>query len=356
MLFKEKLHSVEEIRGRTCLLVADIGGTNSNFGLFDINDDGHAMLLSVHIKSKEITSFATLVQDLVSYLHNTWNITITHACIAAAGYVTPDRKTCTLTNLPNIHINADEIKKAVGFTCVALLNDFEVIGYGLDRIASHELVNIHPGQVVHRANKVIVGAGTGLGKSILYWDCGKERYMPVASEGGHADCSVQTDTEYAFMRFIQETEGHKCPISWEDVLSGHGIQRMYRFFKARDNHSPAHANFAENGPHPDEIFNSRTLDQHAYNTYKLFATFYARCLKNLALDALAIGGVYIAGGIAAKNLGLFQEASFRQEFVNCGKQQKLLENIPLYVITDYNVSLYGAATYMALEQPCLSQC
>lgn len=352
-MFKEKLHSVEEIRGRTCLLVADIGGTNSNFGLFDINDDGHTMLLSVHLKSKEIAQFTPLFQDLVTYLQTTWNISITHACIAAAGFVSPERKKCTLTNLNNLTIDADEIKQKTGLSCVILLNDFEVIGYGLDRIASHELVCIHQGHAEHHANKIIVGAGTGLGKSILYWDFGKKRYMPVASEGGHADCSLQTEEECAFRRFILETEHYECPLSWEDVLSGRGIQRLYRFFKQRDNHKPANALFADHGPHPDEIFNSRLQDEHAFNTYRLFATFYARCLKCSALDALALGGAYIAGGIAAKNLGLFQESSFREEFVNCGKQQKLLAQIPLYVITDYNVSLYGAATFMALEQPCL---
>ena len=84
----------------------------------------------------------------------------------------------------------------------------------------------------------------------------------------------------------------------------------------------------------------------------MYARFYARCAKDFALNALAVGGVYIAGGIAAKNLPMFELPAFMKEFVNCGKQQALLQEIPVYVITDYNVSLYGAAQYMILENAC----
>ena len=107
-----------------------------------------------------------------------------------------------------------------------------------------------------------------------------------------------------------------------------------------------------NGPHPDEIFNNRDKDENCHKTFALYTIFYARCAKDFALDALALGGVYIAGGIAAKNLPLFLESSFMKEFVNCGKQQELLQQVPVYIITDYNVSMHGAAAYMLLENMC----
>ncbi len=59
-----------------------------------------------------------------------------------------------------------------------------------------------------------------------------------------------------------------------------------------------------------------------------------------------------SGGIAANNLELFKDAYFTHEFINCGKQQELLKRIPIYVITDYNISLYGGVAYMALEGSC----
>ena len=128
---------------------------------------------------------------------------------------------------------------------------------------------------------------------------------------------------------------------------------MYAFFKSRDSNAIVSEEIAAHGLHPDEIFNRRSADQHCWNTFQLYTTIYARCAKNFALDALALGGVYLAGGIAAKNLQLFEEPSFMQEFTDCGKQKEILKQIPIYVITDYNVSLYGAAQYLMVEDMCI---
>ncbi len=165
---------------------------------------------------------------------------------------------------------------------------------------------------------------------------------------GHADFAAQSQLELDLVTFIMQHEGRICNVSWEDVLSGYGIQRIHRFFKQRSGGGKG----GDNGPHPDEIFNARNRDEDCRKTFELYTTFYARCAKNLALDALALGGVYIAGGIAAKNLPMFELPAFMNEFVNCGKQQKLLAQVPIWVITDYNVSLYGAAAYMLLEGVC----
>ena len=171
----------------------------------------------------------------------------------------------------------------------------------------------------------------------------------VGCGGGHADFSPQHQSEFDLIRSIHKNENFTCNISWEDVLSGDGIRRIYRFFHQRA-HDTNHTDHV--APHPDEIFKSRHQDEHAFNTFNWYAKFYARCTKNWALDALALGGIYIAGGIAAKNLALFQEKIFMDEFMNCGKQQELLSTVPIYVIGDYNVSLYGAAAYLILEKMC----
>jgi glucokinase len=70
--------------------------------------------------------------------------------------------------------------------------------------------------------------------------------------------------------------------------------------------------------------------------------FYARCAKNIALDTLAMGGIYIAGGIAAKNKEIFQTEEFIQSFEASLKRSDVLKQIPIYLIVNYDVSLYGA--------------
>ena len=353
--FKEVYYADSVQGGNNFLLVGDIGGTNSNFGVFQFKNKNWILIFSIHFKSKQIENFTQLVQDLVQHLEKKHRIHIEHVCIGAAGPISPDRNYCKLTNAPII-IDVNELKKVLNINCLALANDFEIIGYGLQKVDPKDIIKINDGFVIEYANKAIIGAGTGLGASLLYWDCGKKRYSPMMSEGGHSDCSVQQSTEFELLEFIKKSENRRCNISWEDLLSGAGIKRMYRFFRSRNSAAQSHWTRNDQGPEPDEIFNSKDLDDHARATYELYTTMYARFAKSFALDALATGGLYIAGGIASHNVPLFQSETFMNEFLNCGKQQALLRSIPLYVIADYNVSLYGAAEYMRLADKCMKSC
>lgn len=336
-------------RGSIAFIGADIGGTNSNFGIFIEENQKPRLILSLHAKSQDISDFAQVVKDLLDQLKSSYAISIDHALFASAGVVSPKKDYSKPTNL-DFSIDAHAIKQATGLRCVYIVNDFEVIGYGIPFIDQKDLVTINSGKARLHANKAIIGAGTGLGKCIMFFNKTVERYVPVASEGGHADAAFESELEFEFARFIQKAEGMSCNVSWEDVLSGYGIQRMYRFF-----HSKAAANehdHDEREPHPDEIFESRNDNHHSAQTFELYTKLYARCAKNFALDALSLGGIYIAGGIAAHNVHLFEQPVFMEQFVNCGKQAHLLKEVPLFVITDYNVSLYGAAYYLLIEDVC----
>lgn len=332
----------------TALLVGDLGGTNSNFGVFVPIDGQYALVLSLHAKSKEVASFTELVKQIVHYLKDTYAIAITHICLAAAGPLNAERTIIKPTNL-TVVVDAQQIKDAIKNVQVYLVNDFEVIGYGLPYIDPKSIVSITNAQPRDYACKAIIGAGTGLGKCILYWSDTHKNYLPLASEGGHADFPSQSQRELDLVKYIQKYENWHNPISWEDILSGNGIQRMYHFLR-NANHSYTVAKQTNvHGPQPDEIFKSRLLDDYCKETFTWYTTFYARCAKDFALNTLAFGGVYIAGGIAAKNLELFELPEFKNEFFANGKMNAILTQIPVFVITDYNVSLYGAAHYMLVK-------
>lgn len=349
--FREVLYVKEVPQGIQAILVGDIGGTNCNFGVFKYENGVNTFLVSLHCKSQEITDFTAVVQDLLAHLKTTYDIIVKRTCLAAAGIVSPDRDYSKPTNL-TFSIDTKDIIQRTGIECAFLANDFEVIGYGLSLINPNDLVKVNGGCEQLHTNKAVLGAGTGLGKCILLWDRYRQMYDPVASEGGHADFAPQNELEYELVEFIKKERAMTCSVSWEDILSGNGIMRIYKFFKLRNHAIKSDPMLAKNGLHPDEIFKSRHLDDHAWNTFELYAKVYGQCAKNFALDSLARGGVYIAGGIAAKNLELFRQPAFLQAFLNCGKQQELLKQIPIFVITDYNISLYGAAEYMRLEGMC----
>jgi len=333
--------------GIESILGVDIGGTNSNFGFFRRVNGNLELLFSVHAKSQLITDFAALVKQVLEYVHAKYNIIVKYSAFAAAGVVSERQDYAKPTNL-TIAIDSKEILKQTTLNCAFIVNDFEVIGYGLDSIDPKNLVMVNAGVPRARANRAIVGAGTGFGKCIMIWDRQLGRHIPSASEGGHADFAPYNLLEMDLVNYIKKERQKTCAVSWEDLLSGDGIRLIYSFFhmRAQDeivSHQP---------PQADDIFKARKQDAHAYATFKLYAKIYARCAKNFALDSLALGGVYIAGGIAAKNLPLFERDLFMNSFINCGKQQELLKQVPIYVITDYNVSLYGVAEYMRIEGMC----
>lgn len=338
-------YSIPSSKESIFILVGDIGGTNTNFGVFALENSAE-LLISLHYKSKLISDFNAVVLDAIVHIKDVYDICVLKIVIAAAGVVSENADFVKPTNLPFL-INKGAIIKNTGIASVELVNDFLVIGYGLDVLNPSSVISIQKGLPRTHANKAIIGAGTGLGKSLMIWDANLARYESISSEGGHGDCAVQTEVEFNCISYIKKHQGQqKKAVSWEDILSGDGIRAMYTFFHAQDG---MRYKGDEQSPHPDEIFNNRNRSESCQQTVQMYTKMYARCAKNYALDTLALSGIYIAGGIASKNIPLFQSKLFLEEFVYCDKHQDLLAQVPIYVIADYNVSLYGAAEYLRLR-------
>ena len=341
---------VEKIPRSTFLVLAgDIGGTNSNFGVCSIEHGDITLLLSVHTKSKEITDFPSVVDHVLQFLKTNHNIEIKNACFAAAGVVSPERDYSKPTNLDFI-IDTKRILELTPLDSAVIINDFEAVGYGIDRISKKDLIVVNEGKQREHASRAIIGSGTGLGKGILGWNYSFNGYLPIPSEGGHADFPVHSQEEFNLITFMQQEINDAYPVSWEDVLSGSGIRHIYNYLGINGSYQETEytKEIAEGGTNPDQIFKYWQEDKRCEDTYKLYSRFYARCAKNFALETLSLDGLYIAGGIAAKNLPLFQLPEFMAEFTQSLKQKKLLQSIPVSIVADYNVSLFGAAAFLAL--------
>jgi glucokinase len=81
-------------------------------------------------------------------------------------------------------------------------------------------------------------------------------------------------------------------------------------------------------------------------TMALFASLYGREAGNLALKHMALGGVYLAGGIAPKNLDLLRGPGFLDAFLDKGRMAPLLRRMPVRVILNPQTPLFGAARYL----------
>ena len=76
----------------------------------------------------------------------------------------------------------------------------------------------------------------------------------------------------------------------------------------------------------------------------LFAAIYGAEAGNLALKALSLDGVYVAGGIAPKLITKLKDGTFMKAFASKGRYKRLLSNMPVKVVMNQHTALLGAAS------------
>ena len=80
---------------RSVVLAADVGGTNTKIGLCSVNGQIKLHVL-YRFETKKVNSFDAVVR----WIMKDAKVRVSRGCIAVAGPVSVDRKTCRLTNVP----------------------------------------------------------------------------------------------------------------------------------------------------------------------------------------------------------------------------------------------------------------
>jgi glucokinase len=186
---------------------------------------------------------------------------------------------------------------------------------------------ILPGEIIADGAIAVLGAGTALGKASLVPVSG-HGFLALPSEGGHAYFPFISPKEFSFQEFYQEKSGQKH-ITGNLVVSGRGLRYLHWFLSGED-------------LNPQEVAARFTPESE---TLAWAAKFYGRVCRDYALEVLALGGLYIAGGVAAKNPEILTHENFRNEFMNSPSLGHLLANIPVFLIDNQESGLWGAAFY-----------
>jgi len=267
---------------------------------------------------------------------------IVAACFGCPGPVRDGR--LKVTNLPWT-LDARELAKSLGIEHMFLINDLEANGYGIPELAPESVVTLHEGNAAAVGNRGLIAAGTGLGEALLIWD-GKA-HRPIPSEGGHGDFAARTDREIALLNYLR----HKLHgrVSWERVVSGIGIQNIYTYLRDVERmDEPTWLRKRMTSEDPNAVIGECAVDgtsELCRETMQTFASAYGAETGNIALRALALGGMYLGGGIAPKSLKMLADGGFMQAFLDKGRLSPLLETIPVRVILDESCALLGAAAY-----------
>lgn len=325
------------------ILAGDIGGTKTTVALFRETEYGLLLVRDATVMS---CSYSSLEALLIEFLAEKPELALRVACFGVAGPVLEG--TCKATNLPWT-IEESALLRVLSARRVKLLNDVEAAAYGMLHLPSDAFAVLNPGaQPTRQGNMAVVAAGTGLGEAMLYWD--GARHHPIATEGGHADFAPQTEQEIALLRYLRTTlDGH---VSCERVLSGPGLHQIYVFLRHESQTpEPAWLTTQLQLGDPSAMISHNGLngaDPVCAAALEVFACAYGREAGNLALKVMAVGGVFIGGGIAPRILPVLRKGGFMRAFTNKGRLRALLESIEVKVALNTRAPLLGAA-YCAIE-------
>lgn len=306
------------------ILAADIGGTNSRFAYFTLDEKGALSLVeSRWIETRKSTSFSHLLNLLGKTEFPLPRNQCDQAVFAVAGAVING----VYSNPPNISWDIDVSSSMKDFhlkRCM-IINDFAAQAFACRTPIAASARQILAGEIDSAATLAVIGAGTGLGMAALTPD-GAGGYVVVPSEGGHCTFPFESQAEFDFMRFVIDELGAPY-VEAESVVSGRGLSLIHQFLSG---HNLTAAEIGA-GLSQDSI------------TLQWMARFYGRACRNYALQVLARGGVYIAGGVAAKVPDIVTHPEFRQQFHNSAMLSPMLKKIPVYLIENEESGLWGAA-------------
>jgi glucokinase len=339
------------------ILSGDIGATHSRFALYVAEHAGTVdaagtppltLLGSRVLKSADRPSFNAALHALFTdgedgpALLDPARLPDA-AVIAPAGPIEgpPGDERCRMTNLPWL-IKTSDLRDLLGTDRVRLINDLEALAWACllpEAVAARLVVagTARPG-----APAAVVAAGTGFGQALLLrppetereaaGDFGRfARARVLPAEGGHAEFPFVGAREFAFAAFAAARLGTDRPIR-DHIVGGAGLTHILAFL---------------GGPDVGPV-EAAAICPHHPEALEWYARFYGRACRNFVLDTLALGGVYIAGGMAAR-LGVLESPAFVAEFRADSHPSALVHGVPVFHVRDPHAGLFGAAFFGMLR-------
>ena len=321
---------------RTVILAGDVGGTKTYLAMYQPREHGFEPVEETRYATPDFPSLGALLKAFVEE-------TGLPPARVVMGVPGPVRQLpVRAVNLPWL-IDPDELRSALQIDQVHLLNDLEATAYGTQALHAKDVVVLNEGVEDGEGNVAVIAAGTGLGEGGLCWT--GDRYMAIASEGGHATFAPSDDLQAELWVYLNQRFDH---VSWERIVSGPGLASVYDFLRdsGRGAEPDAFAAELEQSEDRSGLISRAALEGRcalAAQALDLFVSLYGAEAGNLALKFMATGGVFVGGGIAPKIIERLEGSGFMEGFLNKGRMDEPLRAIPVKVILNDKAAVLGAA-------------
>jgi glucokinase len=221
------------------------------------------------------------------------------------------------------------------------LNDLQAMAYSVPVLEPTELHALQEGTAAADGNIALIAAGTGLGEAMLHNVGG--RFVPSASEGGHADFAARNEDEITLLRELIVRYGRA---DVERVVSGPGLVNVYRI----THQEPCAAKIDVTQTDAPAAISSAAMERRCAGcvaALNMFVEAYGAEAGNLALRTISTGGLFIGGGIAPKILPALTGGAFMRAFRAKPPLDAMLAAMPVKVILNAEAGLLGAAVFAA---------
>ena len=325
------------------ILAGEIGATGTRLAAFEKEGSRLQLVVEKTYMSQEHGSLSEIIAAFIQ----AEGIAVHSACFGVAGPVRRGRS--KISNLPWV-IDSRDLAKQLKLDSVGMINDLEAYAYGIDGLDSKDFVTLNAGSEDAEGNRAVISARTGLGVAGLYWD--GYRHHPFACEGGHSDFAPRSALEMELLAYLQKKYGR---ISCERLLSGPGIKNIYDFL--RDAHKADEPQWLKNqigaAPDPPAVISQLAQEGKAAicdQTLSIFVSIYGAETGNCALNFLSTGGIFIGGSVAAKIVPKMKDPIFMESFLDKGRMESLLKEIPVTIVLNDDSGIIGAARYTLIEK------
>ena len=325
------------------ILAGEIGATRTRLAAYESESNTLNKVVEKIYMSQQEPGLA----DIISNFVKTEGIPVHNACFGAAGPVRRGR--CKISNLAWT-IDSLDLASLLKLKSVGLINDLEAFAYGIDGLESKDFVTLSAGTEDAVGNRAVISARTGLGVAGLYWD--GFRHHPFACEGGHSSFAPSNEIEIELLQYLHQKYGR---VSCERVLSGPGIKNIYDFL--RDTKKAKEPDWlheqlrtAQDAP---ALISQVALENKAAiceRTLSIFVGIYGSQTGDCALNFMSTGGIFIGGSIAAKIVPRMKDPIFIQSFLDKGRMQSLLRDMPVKIVLNDDSGILGAARYTLIRK------
>ena len=311
-------------------LVADIGGTNSRLAVAITSKKDREIILE-NIQKFKNSDFNNFEEVIEKYLSSSNDNFISRVCIAAAGIISED--TVEMSNL-DWKITVQSLQKTSNIKSVLIINDLQAQGYALDFIKPKDLEKLIEGNysAAQIDTKLVCGMGTGFNVAIAY-QTAFGTFVP-ASEYGHARTTTANEKQKLIVKQLEENSSF---VSYENILAGSGLNRLDKVLNRREDRSPS-----------DILEAAKAGDLKAKEVGSQLAGFAGQAFGDFALMNMALGGVYLIGGVARAMMPYLKEENFKQNFYNRGNFSEIMKKISVHLILDDYAALKGCANYSTI--------